>query len=434
MISPILTARELRWNTRRHLAQTHRAPLMSVTLRAPNDKRMEAAYQRAFALLCGRFERQLRNGGQQVTLLLTSMDADGPARHYMVEDTVAIKEQAVRFEETRPGGALMDIDLMDLRGEAISREDLGQPPRPCAVCGLRPAAGCIIGRRHTKQESDEAFQELLSQALSRAPSQVGTLAVRALLYEASVSPKPGLVDRLSAGAHSDMDYYTFLSSASALGPWFNTCAREGEAFGGPPEELLARLRPMGVLAERDMYYATAGINTHKGVIFSLGLLCAAAGYMGLPLSARALCAMAARVAGPALLDSPDGSHGFRVQARYGGKGVRGEAAEGFPSALAALQVLRDSLAAGESMDTAGLKALLHLMTFVEDSNVLYRAGEQGLRTMHDGAKRLLKQGLSADALQAYTRQLEQLNISPGGCADLLAVAFFLYFVTENANA
>ncbi len=431
MLSPILTARELRWHTRRHLAITHQNPLMSITLRAPHELRQQEGYRRAFALLCGRFERQLRKSGQKVTLLLNSLDADGPARHYAVEDTVAIKEAAVRFEETQPGGALMDIDLMDLKGEALSREDLGQPPRPCAVCGKRPAAGCITGNAHSQQESDEAFEELLNAALSRAPGRVGSMAVQALLYEASVSPKPGLVDRLDAGAHQDMDYYTFLASAAALAPWFDTCAREGEAFGGAPEELLSRIRPMGMQAERDMFVATDGVNTHKGAIFSLGLLCAAAGHMGLPLSARALCGVAARIAGPALSDDPDGSHGHQVQARYGGKGARGEAAEGFPSALSALEVLRASLANEDDNDRAGLRALLHLMTFVDDSNVLYRAGEEGLRFMREGAQRLLDADMPMDEVMAYSRQLEEKNISPGGCADLLAIAFFLHFVTAS---
>lgn len=433
MMSPILTARELRWHTRRHLAQTHRNPLLSITLRAPHQMRSEEDYRRAFALLCGRFERLLRKSGQKAVLLLSSMDADGPARHYAVEDTIAVKEAAVRFEETQPGGALMDIDLMDLRGEALSREDLGQPPRPCAVCGQRPAAGCITGRLHSKEEVEDAFQELLNAALSRAPSHVGGLAVRALLYEASVSPKPGLVDRLDPGAHRDMDYYTFLSSAAALGPWFDTCAREGEAFGGPPEELLERIRPMGIQAERDMFYATDGVNTHKGAIFSLGILCAAAGHMGLPLSARALCAMAAKVAQPALKDHPDGSHGHQVQAQYGGKGARGEAADGFPSALAALEVLRTELSNGESVDRAGLKALLHLMSFVEDSNVLYRAGQEGLERMRQGAKELLALDVPEDKLQAYIADMRAAGISAGGCADLLAIAFFLYFITMGMH-
>ncbi len=434
MTSPLLTARELRWNTRIHLARTHGNPLLSVTLRAPHEMRQEEDFQRAFGLLCGRFERQLRAGGQPAHLLLSSMDADGPSRHYVVQDPLVVKELAVRFEETHPGGALMDIDLMDLNGGALSREDLGQPPRPCAVCGKRPAAGCIIERTHSLQERNDAFEELLSQALSRAPGHLGSLAVRALLYEVSVSPKPGLVDRLDSGAHMDMDYYSFLNSAAALAPWFDACAQEGESFGGSPEELLERIRPMGMQAERDMYAATSGVNTHKGAIFSLGVLCAAGGYMGMPVGARALCNMAAKVAAPALHDEPDDSHGYQVRARYGGQGVRGEAAQGFPSALRALDVLRNALAAGDTLDRAGVKALLELMTFAEDSNILYRGGPEGLNLVRERARALLDENVPQQELEQFSQELKEKGISPGGCADLLAIAFFLYFVTGGPNA
>ena len=49
-------------------------------------------------------------------------------------------------------------------------------------------------------------------------------------------------------------------------------------------------------AEQDMLAATGGINTHKGAIFSLGILCAAAGRqvsLGGALTADALCGLSA---------------------------------------------------------------------------------------------------------------------------------------------
>jgi len=106
---------------------------------------------------------------------------------------------------------------------------------------------------------------------------VGNLALTATLYEVSAAPKPGLVDPFSRGAHSDMDYFTFLASAAALAPFFVDFARIGAEFAGESPGLLAELRKLGIEAEKSMYAATQGINTHKGLIFSMGLACAAAG-------------------------------------------------------------------------------------------------------------------------------------------------------------
>ncbi|HAP55912.1 MAG TPA: triphosphoribosyl-dephospho-CoA synthase MdcB, partial [Spirochaetaceae bacterium] len=57
----------------------------------------------------------------------------------------------------------------------------------------------------------------------------------------------------------------------------------------------------------------------------------------------------------------------------------GEAEDGFPSVLRhALPRLRAGLAAGLSLNDAMIDALLLLFTIVEDTNVLGRAGREGL--------------------------------------------------------
>lgn len=107
--------------------------------------------------------------------------------------------------------------------------------------------------------------------------EIGDLAYEALLAEVNATPKPGLVDRANAGAHTDMDHGTFLLSAEALRPWFREFARLGEASAPKaPEAVLPSLRPAGIAAEEAMFAATGGVNTHKGAIFSLGLLTTAA--------------------------------------------------------------------------------------------------------------------------------------------------------------
>ncbi len=423
MQSPVLLARELRWHTRQALVRAHGQPLCTITLRAPATLRREGRFIDAFEGLCEQVLQHFVAEGCALTPVLRAEDADGPARHYLLPDADACKRLAVAFEEEQPGGQLLDIDILDANGQPVGREALGLPPRACAVCGARPASQCIVGKAHSAEETEKAFLRILEAVplWEPWPVRIGRLALRSLLYEASVSPKPGLVDRFDSGAHGDMDYYSYLGSALALQPYFMHCARVGADSNLAPDALLAALRPMGLAAERTMLQATDGANTHKGLIFSLGILCAAAGRLGHGCTPADLCALEGQIAAPALQDVPDDSHGQQVNTRYGGLGARGEAALGFPNALAVLPLLHSD----PNPNRAGLRALLTLMTQVRDTNVLYRAGEEGLRFMQLGARDLLDRDVPADRLAAFSRQLEDRRISPGGCADLLAVAFFL---------
>lgn len=433
MNSAILAARELRWNTRMHLVQAHGCPILSVTLRAPSHLRSEPAFLETFGRLCGLLEERFANSGLVLDFLLETLDAEGPARHYGAEDAKAAKRLSIQFEEENLGGALLDIDLMNEKAEPLSRKGFGLQSRVCMVCGKRPAAVCITGRAHAIQETEKAFRDLMQQCLNLEDSaeRIARFAIQSLLYEVSVTPKPGLVDRDSAGAHSDMDYYTFLSSTAALSPYFLKAARLGQDSSLDTNVILHHLRPFGIAAEMQMNRATDGVNTHKGLIFSLGILCAAAGRMGEVKSLEALCELAARIAAPALSDEPGNSHGQQVKQLHGAAGARGEAADGFPTVQKALPILEEALAAGESWDRAGVKTLLFMMGELHDTNVLYRAGEPGLQFVQETVKGLLRADCPGDELKKFCEKLIQKGISPGGSADMLALCFFLHFVRQS---
>lgn len=432
MNSVILAARELRWNTRMHLVQAYGCPILSVTLRAPSLLRSEPAFLETFGRLCGFLEERFANSELVLDFLIETLDAEGPARHYGVEDALTAKRLSIQFEDGNLGGVLLDIDLMDEKAAPLSRKDLGLQSRACMVCGKSPAAVCITGRVHLIQETEKAFRDLMQQCLNLEDSadRIARFAIQSLLYEVSVTPKPGLVDRDSAGAHSDMDYYTFLSSTAALAPYFLKAARLGQDSSLGTDVLLKYLRPFGFAAEMQMKKATDGVNTHKGLIFSLGILCAAAGRMGNIRSLEALCELAARIAAPALQDASVNSHGQQVKQLHGAAGARGEAAAGFPTMQRALPILEEALVAGESWDCAGVKTLLFIMGELHDTNVLYRAGEPGLQFVQESAKGLLCADCPEDELNQFCEELIQKGISPGGSADMLALCFFLHFIRE----
>ncbi len=255
------------------------------------------------------------------------------------------------------------------------------------------------------------------------PEAIAKLARTALEREVLLTPKPGLVDAANTGAHHDMDKDTFLRSAAALEPWFRRMAQAGEALAlQPPAQVLAALRPMGLQAEEEMYAATGGVNTHKGALFSLGLLCGAAGILrgrGEALTADRLCELAARMTAGITARELCGqaTHGLAAHAQYGAKGVRGEAEAGFPS-------VRQLALPYLNRENGPYLALLSLISSVYDTNVLHRVGERGLHWLQSRAKTLLTD-FSVNGLEQLDRDCIEKNISPGGCADLLAIAFFL---------
>lgn len=262
------------------------------------------------------------------------------------------------------------------------------------------------------------------------PVRVAALATLALEEELALTPKPGLVDRANSGAHSDMDHALFTRSIEAIAPWFSVFENLGEEYASrEPREQLRLLRPAGIACEQAMFSATGGVNTHKGGIFSLGLLCAAAGRLTgqrRVLSADSLCVEVGKMCHGLVnreLVSRSGmaTAGERQYHLLGLTGARGEAESGFST------VRRHVLPCWNK--TSGEKrlqrALLQLMAVNPDSNLVSRGGMEGLRYVQSYAKRLLTSGWENKDLAEMDKQFTARRLSPGGSADLLAVSWVL---------
>ncbi|WP_368541872.1 triphosphoribosyl-dephospho-CoA synthase CitG [Enterobacter soli] len=269
---------------------------------------------------------------------------------------------------------------------------------------------------------------------------VAELAAEAMHREIALTPKPGLVDRANNGAHRDMNVALFIASIAAIAPWFSLffkAGRETASLEGP--QTLRALRPLGLACEQAMFAATGGVNTHKGGIFSLGLLCAAAGRLtqrNEPLTQRGLCeetrAMCRGIVEQELKKSGVAkTKGEQLFQTLGFTGARGEAASGFITVRAyGLPLLEKSLRQGASEREALLRMLLGLMAENPDTNLISRGGVRGLNYVRRYARRVLKiKNLNSETLEnALTRMDAELilrNLSPGGSADLLAVGWLL---------
>ena len=257
------------------------------------------------------------------------------------------------------------------------------------------------------------------------------LAVCALVDEAELTPKPALVDCRGSGAHNDMDLGMLRRSAHALRPTFAALA--ARAHGRAPSQWLREeLAAIGRRGEREMLAVTGGVNTHRGAIWTLGLLTAAASMAPLDAGPAHIAALTGRVAAFADRYSPqETSHGSLVTKRYGVAGARGEARRGFPHIVgAALPALQAARAAGCPERCARLDALVALVVHVDDTCLLHRGGHAALHDAQTGARAVLAAGGSATvagrrALRLLEAVLLRHNASPGGSADLLAGALLL---------
>jgi len=310
--------------------------------------------------------------------------------------------------------------------------------------------------------------EAAQSELAAVSEELSTKAAEALKAEAWIAPKPGLVDRFDSGSHGDMDLSTFYYSAEAISPYFGRmyeCGFTASRRVAAPREAFEQARLIGVQAEAAMYAATDGVNTHKGAIFTFGLLSTALGYLcgkenastfypyqllqcaaemvqGIverelsagswpPGAGAAKPASADEIAGikePAVVKETSGE---RLYKSCGMTGIRGEAEGAYPSLLLyGLPVLESARRGTVSLDQAGVQALLYLMTVVEDTNLAARGGMPGLLYVQESARRALSLGGAySSAGRTFIQQMNSdfvsCNLSPGGSADLLSATLFM---------
>ncbi len=268
---------------------------------------------------------------------------------------------------------------------------------------------------------------------------IARIAVLSLDLELQTWPKPGLVSLVDSGSHHDMDAALFRRSAATLEPFFAELALAG-GLGAAMQDL----RRIGQAAEAAMLTATRGINTHKGVIFGLGLLCAAAGARssGLAPFDRRLGAVVRHRWGAAIRAGARaaGTHGALVYRRYGAGGARSEAEGGFPNLYrVGLPTLRHAAGlAGDDEALGRVQACFALIATVEDTNLLFRGGGAGLAYAQREAIGFLKRGGVAQA--DWREQATVIHsgfvarrLSPGASADLLAMTIFVDLLGRGRN-
>lgn len=449
-LEQMLDAREARVNRQQEVLRRHSGTnafaLISFTLNIPGEYKSYPLTIRTFEEGCRIVEGRLRRAGFTVTERDEVRAVTGCEHFWLVDaQPDAVKRITVAIEESHPLGRIWDIDVLNASGRVLKGVNTGRGERQCIVCG-KPVWECARSRAHPPEELARRTALLLQEYFDGSfVDHVAALATKALLYEVNVTPKPGLVDRDNCGAHQDMDIFTFIDSAVTLTPYFRDIARLAMRHTGEIGALLPVLRCPGQWAEDRMFAATAGVNTHKGLIFSLGLFCAGLGLIQsrnlentVDSLLRICAAIAAEIPGELSL-SPEGgeyTNGRKAFDCFGVTGARGEAARGYPHLREqGFPIFWELLGKGATPNDAGVVALLHILARVEDTNMIARADYATLLAVQNEVDNLLAKENDIEALKNYAKHLDrrfqEQSLSPGGSADLLALAFMLFFARRD---
>lgn len=285
-----------------------------------------------------------------------------------------------------------------------------------------PISATSLRRALDKGNLKEAMEYIPK---STVPYLVADLAERALRLELDTTPKPGLVDRQDNGAHKDMDYALMSKSISALRPYLTRLAVESAKDIDP-----AKIKEIGIEAEKAMLKATGGVNTHKGALFCIGLSVAAASYLASTtgsVEAYSFKELVSRAASE--IPSARGTHGAEAKRSFKAVGALENARAAYPELFADWLPYYRSL---EGDPFRCHKALLHIMTTLDDTNILHRRGAEGLAHAEAEAARLLED-FSESGLSSLNKDFIRENISPGGSADMLSLTIFIESIINNIH-
>lgn len=367
-------------------------------------------------------------------------------------DVFELKRICEKFEMEHPVGRVIDIDISDKFNIPVSSNKM----KACVFCKSKPAIVCMREQSHSQEEIKGYINHEIENYLENVRKKevcrkLSTIALQSILYEVSLTPKPGLVDKSDSGIHRDMNYYTFLNSSAVISSYFNELAMKGWSFNQPLSKALPVIRNIGIEMERQMFKATNNVNTQKGLIFLLGIsLFASANILSkdknpsfedFRKAIKTICA--------SLKDEQKqakkltyATHGEECFSKYGyelGGGIRKEAYEGFPTVFQFGLPQLDCF--GLSINNIDLNnaltcSLLSIMSKNNDTNILYRSNQQTLEELKKKSQIALRAILKNNDYTEYENLIDfckDYEISPGGSADLLAITVFFKLLQKEFN-
>jgi len=456
-LEKILSAKEERAKMRQAIANNNLASL-SLSLNIPSYPKSTKEINNFFLLIKTEINdyllahRVIYNTQAEITLTDSAGDFCISSLSSNTKDIAFVKNLCENFEENHPLGRIIDIDIVDTSGHPVSSGKL----KKCFLCNA-PAIECMHKGTHTKQElrsfiDSEIKKYLYQEKLKSAKIQLAAYATQALLYEVSLSPKPGLVHRYGNGCHKDMNFFSFINSSSILSTyWINIIDLAYNTKSDNEQNIIA-LREIGIVMEREMLKFTHGVNTQKGAIFIIGTLVFAVAKL---ISDNKdikdknikdiIISLHKNIFNDELLSltSEEASHGIKNYHKYGAKncggGIREEASLAFPTLFnEALPVMRDLLnnhpfsLDEDSIQNILTKTLIKIISKNSDSNIIYRSNIETLKQLQCMAEKCFNEKNNFETSYSDLQKFcFKKNVSPGGSADLLAATIFVYQSQQN---
>ena len=439
-LKDILSAREERSLFRQQTNAEGKAAV-SMNLNIPGTPKCDPAYSQFFELC----KHQLKNWllanrifideTREITLNHAAGDFYIVPLKSKDTDIPGLKNITEQFEQNHALGRFIDVDVADENGILFS----SGKSKLCFYCKANTAINCIHNQRHPIEtlrdfQKTEILSYLKAERIKHFSDKLCSMAVRSILYELSLTPKPGLVDKNGSGIHTDMDFKTFIDSTAIISIYFAELFQKGtECKQQDLKNALPTVRNTGLRMEQEMFMQTNGINTQKGIIFLLGISLFAAGFLfnenekfdqeKFISVIKALCNNLVETEFTNHKDSL--THGELCFKKYHTGGIRYEAENGFPTIfMHSLPVLENE---NSTTDVSLYKTLLSIMAVLADTNILYRSNIQTLEILQE----MSKKALSDFSMEAYAEIIDfcmHKKISPGGSADLLSITIFIFLM------
>ncbi len=448
-LEDVLIAKENRV-ARRELFQLNQAlPVLTFSLNIPGNVKDSDPIRKLFRAGVERIEKEFLIEKSQCFY-----EETGFYGFFLIrEEPLQLKVLCCQIENEGSYQRLWDLDVNDSSGKAVALAERNQG-RKCFLCD-HLSSQCMREQRHSGEEIQVQVENLFfdffaqaSRKVSQLAEQYGAIATEAALFEAASFPSPGLVDPLNSGSHSDMDYFTFLRSTAALSMGFARCAEAGLQHQGEAKYLLPVLRRIGMEAEQEMFAATSGVNTQKGLLFSLGLVLGATGILakeGESVSIEAIQAVVKEMTAglveaelKRLSQKEKLTAGEMIYQKFSLSGIRGEVEAGFPSVFeVGLPALEKALGQNFGLHQSLMIVLVSLMSVVEDTTILWRAPDlETLEWVQDRSIQILASNQLGnlnwqETMDELNQEFVARNISPGGSADLVAVTWYYYKIKNN---
>lgn len=417
-LDEVLEARESRWNYR--VSHSKDSVILSVTSRLPYSLRV------SYPDLPTDVRSVIESAG--FSFLKEQLSADGKELYFSSDlSPVEAKKRAVEIEETHRLGKFLDLDVC-FHEKPVNRRDLGIAERKCIICG-KPSWVCIKQKTHSVDEIKQEVENAIFPQENVFVKKVARLARLATEDELRLVYKPGLVTPLSMGSHTDMDFFLMKRSLDVLQKYWELCAKEGCCMAKDSSYQLSKLRNYGLEAEKAMFSSSGGVNTYKGLIYLLGILCACSAAAYKKKDFLSIFSIASRMCSQELQREVLAPNKARLKG-INFAGARGEASAGFPLVKKALHFLKEQETKQLPKEDKLLNTLLYLVSLTEDSNVAGRGGVSSLLWLQEECKKILAAGGVSSSkgvalYKEFQRKVLIKKLSPGGAADLLSCTLFL---------